>query len=63
MPQIIRGYKRNSTTYGVTSELHKGCWRPTTPAHGRPGGGVLATLDELGLTENIVVFSTAARLR
>ena len=62
VPQIIRGYKRNSTTYGVTSELHKGlleAYYASVSYMDAQVGRVLATLDELGLTENtIVVFSS-----
>ncbi len=62
VPQIIRGYKRNSTTYGVTSELHKGlleAYYASVSYMDAQVGRVLATLDELGLTDNtIVVFSS-----
>jgi iduronate 2-sulfatase len=62
VPGIIRGYKRNSTTYGVTPELHKGlleAYYASVSYMDAQVGRVLAALNELGLADNtIVVFSS-----
>lgn len=62
VPKIIRDYKRNSTSYGVTPELHKGlleAYYASVSYMDAQVGRVLDTLDELGLSDNtIVVFSS-----
>ena len=62
VPGIIRGYKRNSTTYGVTPELHKGllqAYYASVSYMDAQVGRVLDALDEKKLTDNtIVVFSS-----
>lgn len=62
VPQIIRGYKRNSTTYGVTPELHKGlleAYYASISYMDAQVGRVLDSLHELGLADDtIVVFSS-----
>lgn len=62
VPGIIRGYKRNSTTYGVTPELHKGlleAYYASVSYMDAQVGRVLDALEVLGLAENtIVVFSS-----
>lgn len=62
VPGIIRGYKRNSTTYGVTPELHKGllqAYYASISYMDAQVGRVLDALKEKGLAENtIVVFSS-----
>lgn len=62
VPGIIRGYKRNSTTYGVTPELHKGllqAYYASISYMDAQVGRVLDALKEKGLSEKtIVVFSS-----
>ena len=62
VPQIIRGYKANDTTYGVTPELHKGllqAYYASVSYMDRQVGRVLKALEEKGLAKNtIVVFSS-----
>jgi iduronate 2-sulfatase len=62
VPGIIRGYKRNSTTYGVTPELHKGllqAYYASVSYMDAQVGRVLQALKENGLEDNtIVVFSS-----
>lgn len=62
VPEIIRGYKRNSTTYGVTPELHKGllqAYYASISYMDAQVGRVLDALKEKGLDDNtIVVFSS-----
>lgn len=62
VPGIIRGYKRNSTTYGVTPELHKGllqAYYASVSFMDAQVGRVLDALREKGLEDNtIVVFSS-----
>ena len=60
VPKIIREYKRNSSSYGVTPELHKGlleAYYASVSYMDAQAGKVLSALDELGLKDNtIVVF-------
>ena len=62
VPGIIRNYKRNSTTYGVTPELHKGLlqsYYASVSYMDAQVGRVLDALKENGLEDNtIVVFSS-----
>lgn len=62
VPGIIRGYKRNSTTYGVTPELHKGllqAYYASISYMDAQVGRVLDALEAKGLADNtIVVFSS-----
>lgn len=62
VPEVIRGYKRNSTTYGVTPELHKGllqAYYASVSYMDAQVGRVLDALKEKGLEDNtIVVFSS-----
>lgn len=62
VPGIIRGYKSNSTTYGVTPELHKGllqAYYASVSYMDAQVGRVLDALKEKGLEDNtIVVFSS-----
>lgn len=62
VPGIIRGYKRNSTTYGITPELHKGllqAYYASVSYMDAQVGRVLKALKENGLEDNtIVVFSS-----
>lgn len=62
VPEIIRGYKRNSTTYDVTPELHKGllqAYYASVSYMDAQVGRVLDALKEKGLEDNtIVVFSS-----
>lgn len=62
VPGIIRGYKANSTTYGVTPELHKGllqAYYASVSYMDAQVGRVLNALNEKGLANNtIVVFSS-----
>jgi len=62
VPQIIRNYKRNSTTYGVTPELHKGlleAYYASISYMDAQVGRVLDVLEELGLEENTIVVFTS----
>lgn len=60
VPKIIRDYKRNSTTYGTTPELHKGlleAYYASVSYMDAQAGVVMDALKENGLEENtIVVF-------
>ncbi len=62
VPGIIRDYKRNRTTYGVTPELHKGllqAYYASVSYMDAQVGRVLAALKAKGLDDNtIVVFSS-----
>jgi arylsulfatase A-like enzyme len=62
VPAIIRGYKNNNTTYGVTPELHKGllqAYYASVSYMDAQVGRVLDALQEQGLADNtIVVFSS-----
>jgi arylsulfatase A-like enzyme len=62
VPGIIRGYKRNSTTYGVTPELHKGllqAYYASISYMDAQVGRVLDALKEKGLAENTIVVFTS----
>lgn len=62
VPKVTRNYKRNSTTYGVTPELHKGlmqAYYASVSYMDAQVGRVLDALEEKGLADNtIVVFSS-----
>jgi iduronate 2-sulfatase len=62
VPKIIRDYKRNSTTYGVTPDLHKGlleAYYASVSYMDAQVGRVLDALEELGLAENTIVVFTS----
>ena len=62
VPQIIRNYKRNSTTYGVTPELHKGlleAYYASVSYMDAQVGRVLDALDKLELSKNTIVIFTS----
>jgi len=62
VPEIIRNYKRNSTSYGVTPELHKGlleAYYASISYMDAQVGRVLDALEELGLAENTIVVFTS----
>ena len=62
VPGIIRGYKRNSTTYGVTPELHKGllqAYYASVSYMDAQVGRVLDALKEKGLADNTIVVFTS----
>ena len=62
VPEIIRNYKRNSTSYGVTPELHKGlleAYYASISYMDAQVGRVLDALKELGLAENTIVVFTS----
>ena len=62
VPQIIRNYKRNSTSYGVTPELHKGlleAYYASVSYMDAQVGRVLDVLDELKLSEDTIVVFTS----
>ncbi|WP_044254912.1 sulfatase [Rhodopirellula sp. SWK7] len=62
VPAIIRNYKRNSTTYGVTSESHKGllqAYYASVSYMDAQVGRVLDALEEKGLAENTIVVFTS----
>jgi iduronate 2-sulfatase len=62
VPEIIRGYKNNETTYGITPELHKGlleAYYASVSYMDAQVGRVLKCLDELGLKENTIVVFTS----
>ncbi len=62
VPAIIRNYKRNSTTYGVTSESHKGllqAYYARVSYMDAQVGRVLDALEEKGLAENTIVVFTS----
>lgn len=62
VPGIIRNYKRNSTTYGVTPELHKGlleAYYASVSYMDAQVGRVLEALEELGLVDKTIVVFTS----
>ncbi|TWU59259.1 Arylsulfatase [Rubripirellula tenax] len=62
VPGIIRDYKRNSTTYGVTPELHQGllqAYYASVSYMDAQVGRVLDALEEKGLAENTIVVFTS----
>lgn len=62
VPQIIRNYKRNSSTYGVTPELHKGlleAYYASVSYMDAQVGRVLDALDKLELSKNTIVIFTS----
>lgn len=62
VPGIIRNYKRNQTTYGVTPELHRGllqAYYASVSYMDAQVGRVLDALDENGLAENTIVVFTS----
>lgn len=62
VPGIIRNYKRNSTTYGVTPELHKGllqAYYANVSYMDAQVGRVLDALEEKGLADNTIVVFTS----
>ena len=62
VPKIIRDYKRNSTSYGVTPELHKGlleAYYASISFMDAQVGRVLDELEELGLADNTIVVFTS----
>lgn len=62
VPGIIRDYKRNSTTYGVTPELHKGllqAYYASVSYMDAQVGRVLDALQEKGLADNTIVVFTS----
>ena len=62
VPQIIRDYKRNSTSYGVTPELHKGlleAYYASVSFMDAQVGRVLDELQALGLADNTIVVFTS----
>lgn len=62
VPEVIRNYKSNSTTYGITPELHKGllhAYYASISYMDAQVGRVLSTLDKLGLKDNTIVVFTS----
>ena len=62
VPKIIRNYKRNSTSYGVTPELHKGlleAYYASISFMDAQVGRVLDELEALGLADNTIVVFTS----
>jgi choline-sulfatase len=62
VPQVIRNYKRNSSTYGITPELHKGllhAYYASISYMDAQVGRVLDSLEQLGLKENTIVIFTS----
>ena len=62
VPEIIRHYKSNSSTYGVTPELHKGlleAYYASVSYMDAQVGRVLDALEELGLKDNTIVVFTS----
>ena len=62
VPKVIRNYKRNSTTYGVTPELHKGllqAYYASVSYMDAQVGRVLQALEDLGLADNTIVVFTS----
>ena len=62
VPEIIRNYKRNSTSYGVTPELHKGlleAYYASISFMDAQVGRVLDELEALGLADNTIVVFTS----
>lgn len=62
VPKLIRNYKRNSSTYGVTPELHKGlleAYYASVSYMDAQVGRVLEALKENGLDKNTIVVFTS----
>ncbi len=62
VPEMIRGYKANSTTYGVTPELHKGllqAYYASVSYMDAQVGRVLDALEKNGLRDNTIVVFTS----
>lgn len=62
VPEIIRDYKANDTTYGVTPELHKGllqAYYASISYMDAQVGRILDALEENGLKENTIVVFTS----
>lgn len=62
VPAIIRGYKNNRTTYGVTPELHKGllqAYYASVSYMDAQVGRVLDALQESGQADNTIVVFTS----
>jgi len=62
VPEIIRNYKRNSTSYGVTPELHRGlleAYYASISFMDAQVGRVLDELEALGLADNTIVVFTS----
>lgn len=62
VPEIIRDYKSNSTTYGVTPELHKGlleAYYASISYMDAQVGRVLDALEDQGLADNTIVVFTS----
>ncbi len=62
VPVIIRNYKRNSTTYGVTPELHKGlleAYYASISYMDAQVGRILDELENLKLAESTIVVFTS----
>lgn len=62
VPEIIRGYKNNETTYGVTAETHQGllqAYYASVSYMDAQVGRLLDSLEELGLKENTLVVFTS----
>jgi choline-sulfatase len=62
VPEIIRNYKRNSSTYGVTPELHKGllhAYYASVSYMDAQAGKVLQCLKDLGQLDNTIVVFTS----
>lgn len=62
VPEVIRNYKRNSSTYGITPELHKGllqAYYASISYMDAQVGRVLHELENLGLKDNTIVVFTS----
>ena len=62
VPKVIRGYKNNDTTYGVTPQLHKGllqAYYASVSYMDAQAGRVLDALQEKGLADNTIVVLTS----
>ncbi len=62
VPGIIRGYKANDKTYGVTPELHKGllqAYYASISYMDAQVGRVLDTLEEKGLADSTIIVFTS----
>ena len=62
VPEIIRGYKNNETTYGVTAETHQGllqAYYASVSYMDAQVGRLLDSLEELELKENTLVVFTS----
>ena len=62
VPEIIRGYKNNETTYGVTAETHQGllqAYYASVSYMDAQVGRLLDALEELGIKENTLVVFTS----